>query len=42
MKFYFLVGEFFKLKNNLANKKVTLDEFEKNQKKNIHMLGYTQ
>lgn len=42
MKIYFLVWEYFISKSNLLKRKVTSDQFEKIQMRNIHMLGYSE
>lgn len=42
MKIYFLVWEYFKSNDNLPKRKVTQSQFEKVQKRNMHMLHYSK
>lgn len=42
MKIYFLVWEYFNPKDNLRNRKVTQAQFEKVQRRNMHMLHYCE
>lgn len=42
MKIYFLVWEFFNLNDNISNSKVTQVQFEKVQRRFMHMLHYSE